>query len=573
MAGESETLQYLIEIRGGAEGAAEIRKVDDAMGKTAKSTKAVGEESGKAVGKLNSAAGGIRSVGKALFAAGAGFVAWEAGKKSFEFTHEMLLSTKQLTSAFGLSTQEASRWSGVTAAVGGNAGQSAVAFQKLSKAADTQTHATKEAIAAGKIQSAAALEGKGPLEKLGISTAYLEKHQKNLGPVMELLVDRIHKTGDAQTKGAVLSTLFGRGWRQLSPILLEGKEHLEGLMNVAKEMGVELKGDAGKALEEFREKQIRAKLATEGLQLRFTELAAKPMGDLLQGFSSLALAVQHNDWTAFDKQTQKIGETFTHIAQTILPKVAESFGHMAPAVLKGFIHGFGSASLGGQAVIAAVLLTKIGLTKAVLGTLAASSANLFLKPFGVKVQGGVVKSVEKAAVISAGEDAAFAEAGATAGGTFSSAFAAALPVAAAVALGYSAYVVGKTAFGGNAAEPFGGDPYGRSGPAPGEHTLTPHDRTVLAGEKAVAEKKREDEHKAFVKTHPHFQERATREEEEKGWRPKKKGYAPSQPWPILPPARAHGSSTEIRDIHVHVDGRKLFTVNARQALQAEAAGE
>lgn len=535
----SEALEYVIRIRGGSEGAAEIRKVDDAIGGTTGRVKTLGEESTRSTKKLGGMAGGVRGVGKALLAAGAGFVAWEAGKKAFGFTEELVKSTKQLTAATGMSTAESSRWAGVTAAVGGNAGQSAMAFQKLASAAQKQTDATHKGIAAHKLISSAALAGTQPLERLGISTAYLEKHQKNLGPVMEEVVSKIHGMSNSTARASVLSNLFGRGWKQLSPILLEGKDHLDGLLKAAKEMGVELKGNSADALEQLREKQIRASLATESLRLRFTELAAKPMGDVLQGFSALTLAIEKNEWGKFNEQAVKIGTTFTKIAEVILPHVAESFGHMAPIILKAFVHGFMSASLGGQAVIAAVLLHKLGLDAAVFRGAGHMAVKAFTATF-------------------AGEEASFAIAGTAAGAAFEVAF---------VAAG----VVGAVILGKKIGEILS--------PAKTED-VGPHGEHWSAERTKGQQRKEESKFHSSLKTPKQRHEAEIVHKRLTGLPIPHQRHAPAAKVPALAsgglpqsPFAAGGRETaSVGDIHVHIDGRKLFRVNARQALEEQAAG-
>lgn len=565
----SEALEYVIRIRGGPESAAQVRLVESAVRSTGGSMKTLGKESELAGTKLGKATSGVRALGKGLIAAGAGFLAWEAGKKSLDFTEELLKSTKQLEHVGGLTTAEASRWAGVTSAVGGNAQQSAMAFQKIANAAEKQVISTQKQIAAGKVANSTIIAGTEPLEKLGLSTAFLEKHQHNLAPVMEAVVDRIGKGNNVIKDSSTLTNLFGRGWKQLSPLLLEGKKHLDDLLGTAKEMGVELKGNAGQALEELREKQIRASLASEGLRLRFTEIAAKPLGDLLQGFSALSIAIQKNEWGKFDKQAVKIGQTFTKIAEVILPHVAETFGHMAPIVLKGFANGFTHASIGGQLVIAGLILTKLGLTKSIFTGLAASSANLFLAPFGLKVRGGVVKAVEKSAVVTGAEEGAFAGAGGEAGAAFSGGFAAALTGAAAIALGYSAASVAKTAFGGNNAEPFGGGIFPKSSEKnrhpkkerealakqkqQGETVLLPNGEEIKEVEGKVVERK----HAGKTVKSARAKELTERERGEGRFAKK---------------ASAHDSA-EVKDLHLYADGRKILQVNARQIQLAQAAGE
>lgn len=410
----SEAIEFVVKLRGGPTAAADVRKVREEVGKLGGSVKKVGSESGKAAPGLRQAERGITGVGKALIAAGAGFVAWEAGKKAFEFTHELTISTKQLSSAFGLGTQEASRWAGVVAAVGGNSSQAGVAFQKVAAAAEKQTQATRKLIAQEKIHSATTLRGVEPLEKLGLSTAYLEKNQKNLGPVMEKVITNIHGISNAQVKGSVLTNLFGRGWKQLSPILLEGGNHLKHLMDLAKEFGVEIGSEKG--IEDFRERTIESNLATEGLRLRFTELAAKPMADLLKGFSDLSLAIQTGQWDKFNAQAQKMGEVFSHTAEVVIPHVAETAGHLAPIVFKAFVKGFLHASFAGQALIGLLVIKKLGLTEQVFG-----GAGHFLAG---KLAGGM-----------AGESGAISLVGGKFGGLFGKAF-----IAAAIGAGIYSFL-------------------------------------------------------------------------------------------------------------------------------------
>lgn len=434
----AESLEYILKVRGGQEGAAEVAKVREQLGKTGSTVEDVGKKSRSATSGLSSFSGGLKHLAGGLIAVGAGFEAWESAQHALEFTHELALGTNKLAVATGMSIEQSSQWVGVANAMKVPANQLGMTFTRVAAAAQKQEQSTGKSVTA--------------FDRLGISTQFVNAHAHDFTSLMGTVVERFANLKGGPEKTALELEVFGRGWQSLNPLLREGTKGLNEQLEMAKKFGVELHGGSSFQLEELRKKELEATYAGDGLRLSFAEVAEGPLIEMLQGFSKLAGALRTGDWKAFDGEAEHMGEVISHLVETALPHVAETAGHLAPAVAAAFWRGFQHANLGGEVALGLLVAHKFGLDSMAFHTVGGVAMGLFAG--GVRAAWGVValaggaigtafagafESATLAAMyawdavaVFAGPEvmAAMASAGAIAGGGFELAFVGALGIIA-----------------------------------------------------------------------------------------------------------------------------------------------
>jgi hypothetical protein len=453
-----ENLEFLVSLKGGTESAAQMRALNEQIKAAGGQIRAVGSEAGKAKEHLGGMSGTVKKLAGSLVALGAGYAAWNAAKKALNFSKELQEGTTTLTKVTGLSTEASSKWVGVASAMGIPATALGTTFAKLSSAVEKQRKEGEKSLAHHGKESAAltALKARqdaqinsaersataqknqykaqigltnlrekqavalhsaelkeqggmtetgGAMTKLGITTKWLNENHKDFSKVLENVIEKVGKLPGETEKAAAMTQLFGRSWQTLSPLLLEGGQSMKEYLAAAEKYGVMLKGSGLEGLEKFRKETIITKLATEGLQLQFTKMALGPLSQFLSVYRNIVLALKTGKWNAVESEVQKLGSEMSKLVEKVVPKMAEGFAKAAPRMLTALWHGFQSASLGGEAVIAGVILTKLGLTSAIFG--------------------GAGKALSKAMATSIARDGVWATAGMTAGLAFELAFIAA----------------------------------------------------------------------------------------------------------------------------------------------------
>lgn len=434
----AESLEYILKVRGGQGGAAEVAKVREQLGKTGSTVEEVGKKSRSATSGLSGLTGGLKHLAGGLIAVGAGFAAWEGARHALEFTHELAIGTNKLATATHMNAQESSRWVAVASAMGVPQTELGQGFTALSRAAEEQATSTGKNVTA--------------FDRLGISQQFVNAHGHDFKAVLDAAVQGMDNLQGGTEKASLEQKVFGRGWQSLNPLLKEGSKHLEEQLGWAKQFGVELGGNTSQQLEELSNQETKATLAGDGLRLSFAKVAEGPLIEMLQGFSQLAGALRTGDWRAFDKEAEHMGDVVSHLVETALPHVAETAGHLAPAVAAGFWRGFQHANLGGELALGLLVAHKFGLDSMAFHAVGGVAMGLFAG--GVRAAWGVValaggaigtafagafESATLAAMyawdavaVFAGPEvmAAMASAGAIAGGGFELAFVGALGIIA-----------------------------------------------------------------------------------------------------------------------------------------------
>jgi hypothetical protein len=413
----AEMLEYVVQIKGGKESAAEVKALTDQTRALGATMKKIGQDDAKTMmSGTDRVTHSLKKLALSLGAVGSAYYLYDRAKQAIENTHQLAEATSTLTSTTGMSVEESSRWVTIAKAVGSSGQTVTTAFQKLAAAAEEQTKANHGMLVGEKKrasqlaeleqrqrremfiakerasheknrQSAAFAVGSLAMrqeeelnkarkaatehtenaatafDKLHISAKFVEEHQKNLGPLMWTVVERLDMLNNKAEKDAMLSKLLGRGWQDAAPLLLEGREHLEELMKAAKEYGAELSGDPMKAVEELAMKKRELSLAEQGLEIAFTKLAAGPLKELMHDFTDLAKAMKSGDWKKVEQDANHFTEQLVHITEKAVPKIAGIVGKAAPKIIEALIKGFASASIAGQAAIALFIAKKLGLTE------------------------------------------------------------------------------------------------------------------------------------------------------------------------------------------------------------------
>lgn len=522
-------IEFIVSLKGGTQAASEAKKLEGAVAGIGGKMRQVSADSERAAKRTSTFGGSLKRMAVGLGAVGAAYAAYSAAKSAITYTDELGKSTRTFAKVTNMGVAESSRFVGVAGALGVESSKLAMVFSKLGKATIAQSEATGKHVTA--------------FDRLGISQAEAKAHLNDTAGILDLVTKKLATEHiPAAEKSALMTELFGRAWKNLGPLLLEGEVGLKDYTKAAKEYGLEIGGNSAEALAKFHHEQVESKIAGDALRISFTKLVAGPLGGMLGGFAKLVKYAKEGNWTAFNKQVDAIGRNFSSLAEKVLPKVAEGFARIAPIVLKAFWKGFSKASLGGEAIIAGVLLTKLGVTGGIFQAAGTAMFKSFAKTFAA--------------------EGAFAALGTTLGPIFGLAFG----IAAAVIIGKKigeALQEAKTQF-------FYEDEHGHKrelNKAETEEALRPNPH--VKGKLPLVEKY-EREHPSHRLPHAAFGGAVMGGGlVEVGERGREVVSLPAGA--TVSPLAAH-SLVDNRPIIVKVDGQVLFRINRRQLMQAQAAG-
>jgi hypothetical protein len=299
-------------------------------------------------------------------AAAAGFGAFRGIQKAGELAQEVA-GLKGLT---GLSAKEGQALAVTAKALNLNTRSLGMAFGTLGKQVVGLERGTKSSVEAFRV--------------LDISPAKVSSLKNNLPALFDLVFARTQHLPQAQRAG-VLKQVLGRGG--LLAGQLEALGPVQGqLAGVQKELG----NIDPKKLEQLHVAEVRLKIATTGLQLAFAQLAAGPLTRFLNKLRELTQEVRKGEWGKFGDTVGKMGEELGKVVERVMPHVADAFARAGPKMLLAFARGFAHAGLGGQALIAGVLLTKLGITRAAFAGAGSKALGWFSGGWG-RGPGGKVK--------------------------------------------------------------------------------------------------------------------------------------------------------------------------------------
>lgn len=218
-------------------------KVDEAIGGIRKFRTAVGEADG-IVGKFKAGGAAAFSSLKAnaaefALAAGAALVAF--GVKSVQAFEDTAKAARDLGSATGLTTEQASRWIAVADDMGVGADQLSTAFGRVAKTLDAKVW-----------------------ESYGIATRDASGRARQANEILLDSFDVLAQTTNATERARIGNELFGRGYANIAPLLGKSREAMEAYLRSVE------RGQVITAAEERKAERMR--LAQDALADAFGEV-------------------------------------------------------------------------------------------------------------------------------------------------------------------------------------------------------------------------------------------------------------------------------------------------------------
>jgi hypothetical protein len=209
---------------------------------------------GRATKKAGSS-NAFKGIGRSAIAATAGVVslygAYSQGKKAIDATTKLAKGTLQLQRVTNLSTRDASRFAAVLQERGIEANKASVSFTALSKQIVAAQNGTAKAADAFK--------------KLGVSQELIKKGDTQA--VLLKAADGLSKMGAGANRTALAAQLFGKGYKDLLPLLLLGSKGISEQTALAGKLGAEFSGSSLSSAKQFIAGQREMKTTTLGLQV------------------------------------------------------------------------------------------------------------------------------------------------------------------------------------------------------------------------------------------------------------------------------------------------------------------
>jgi hypothetical protein len=209
---------------------------------------------GRATKKAGSS-NAFRGIGRSAIAATAGVVslygAYSQGKKAIDATTKLAKGTLQLQRVTNLSTRDASRFAAVLQERGIEANKASVSFTALSKQIVAAQSGTAKAADAFK--------------KLGVSQELIKKGDTQA--VLLRAADGLSKMGAGAQRTALAAQLFGKGYKDLLPLLLLGSKGISEQTALAGKLGAEFSGSSLSSAKQYIAAQREMKTTTLGLQV------------------------------------------------------------------------------------------------------------------------------------------------------------------------------------------------------------------------------------------------------------------------------------------------------------------
>lgn len=268
---------------------------------------------GQFVSGAKEAAGGVKEVGKATEETGnkakAGWkqvAKWAGGavaiagatkfaKGAFDATRDLASSTMALQRSTGLEAEEASKWSALTKERGIQAGALNTSLVKLSKQMQTAAGGTaKEAATVAKLRdqmkavsaaggkdapkalkkledqlakaTAAGDKSRATMDKLGVSQEELAKG--DVAAVMLKSADTFKAITNPAERAALATQLYGKQGQALLPILMQGREGVEKMLDEQKAAGKYLTAGGVQGFKDYAKNQRDLNRNFDGLKIQ-----------------------------------------------------------------------------------------------------------------------------------------------------------------------------------------------------------------------------------------------------------------------------------------------------------------
>lgn len=221
----------------------------------------------------------------ALLGAIAGYGSVKGIESSVDSTVERQNVAAQLKLA-GLSNAERQTLAASTSALGLAPTAAPQALRALAK----QTSGALGDTASGKPNQAA----EQAFTTLGISQKALKASGGDLYKTLGLVADALQKGKGGAAEYSAASTVLGRGFASLNPLLKEGSAGLKEQAEWAEKYGLIAKGSGAAGLAKLHSEQVELKFATMGLQQSIAENLTPALLAVLPVFGSVAHVVASN---------------------------------------------------------------------------------------------------------------------------------------------------------------------------------------------------------------------------------------------------------------------------------------
>ncbi|MET3635668.1 phage tail tape measure protein [Curtobacterium oceanosedimentum] len=138
----------------------------------------------------------------------------------------------------------------------------------LDDAAEHMGVSLQSVSAAAGIMSKGIISGKTALTGLGIETKNADGSARSFTDLLPDIAEKFHGMTDSTQRTALAMQLFGRGGKDLLPLLMQGKDGIADLEEEAKRLGVTIDGKTMDATWKFQQAQKTLQTAVEGVQMK-----------------------------------------------------------------------------------------------------------------------------------------------------------------------------------------------------------------------------------------------------------------------------------------------------------------
>jgi len=222
----------------------------------------------------------FKGIGRSAIAATAGVVslygAYSQGKKAIDATTKLAKGTLQLQRVTNLSARDASRFAAVLQERGIEANKASVSFTALSK----------QIVAAqgGTVKAADAFK------KLGVSQQLIKKGDTQA--VLLKAADGLSKMGAGAQRTALAAQLFGKGYKDLLPLLLLGSKGISEQTALAGKLGAEFSGSSLSSAKQYIAAQREMKTTTLGLRVALGTALMPALTTAMHAITGFVLGVR-----------------------------------------------------------------------------------------------------------------------------------------------------------------------------------------------------------------------------------------------------------------------------------------
>lgn len=360
--GLSESLVAIrMRLLGGKQTATETKAVAKSVGEvgtaaeaTTAKTAAAGGATSRFASKARSAWSTVTRVAKFAALAFAGALAGLAlyAKKAIAVTEELAKTTSGLNKNLGLSVERASEFAAVASSRGLDNTKISMALKSLAS----------QAVAASQGSGAAA----DMFKKMGFSQKDLHRSLGNTNFLLEHTADGLQNIPPGIERTTYASKLFGRGWKDLTPLIREGSDELNAQLDLAKEYGAFFTKDGVESVMAMVQAQREFKLANLGLQISLSQVLEPAVTDVIERITGMIKVLNDPKLTGeqktkiLTKEFENLVLKLQHIIERAAPVLASAAGHVGFAMIRALVAAFFSADLVGKLVIGSLIWKILG---------------------------------------------------------------------------------------------------------------------------------------------------------------------------------------------------------------------